>query len=249
MDERSVHFNQIAVKGHGEQKGKSGRRRMRKGILTDLVIPGLILGILTIIFWVTDLDIAIESLFYSPEKGWFLKNANPWNFLYRYGNIPGLVLASGGALLFLWGLFSHKAMTYRKTALFLCLVMALGPGLVVNSAFKHYWGRPRPRQTQELGGTRQYLPVWQKGVSGEGKSFPSGHASVAFYLFTPFFFFRNNRRKWALFFLVLGITYGLFMGAARMVQGAHFPSDVVWAGGFTYLTGLVLSYFIRLMNS
>jgi len=123
--------------------------------------------------------------------------------------------------------------------------MVLGPGLIVNTAFKHNWGRPRPRQILELGGTQKYLPVWQKGISGEGKSFPSGHASVAFYLFTPFFFLRKSRKKWAVFFLLLGITYGLFMGAARMVQGAHFPSDVVWSGGVTYLTGLVLACFFR----
>jgi lipid A 4'-phosphatase len=221
---------------------------MKKGILIDFLIPGLILGILTVIFWVTDLDIAIESLFYSPEKGWFLKNVDPWIFLYHYGNIPGIALASGGAVVFVWGFFSHRAATYRKAALFLCLVMVLGPGLVVNTTFKHYWGRARPRQIQELGGTQKYLPVWQKGISGEGKSFPSGHASVAFYLFSPFFFFRKSRRKWALFFLVLGITYGLFMGTARVVQGGHFPSDVVWAGGFTYLTGLGLSYFFRFDN-
>ena len=38
------------------------------------------------------------------------------------------------------------------------------------------------------------------------------------------------------------------MGTARVVQGGHFPSDVVWAGGFTYLTGLGLSYFFRFDN-
>ena len=218
---------------------------MRKGVLIDFLIPGLILGILTVIFRVTNLDIAIESLFYSPDKGWFLRYANPWIFLYHYGNIAGLTLASVGVILFVCGFFYHKAMKYRKAALFLGLVMVLGPGLIVNTAFKHNWGRPRPRQILELGGTQKYLPVWQKGISGEGKSFPSGHASVAFYLFTPFFFLRKSRKKWAVFFLLLGITYGLFMGAARMVQGAHFPSDVVWSGGVTYLTGLVLACFFR----
>jgi len=214
---------------------------MKKGVLIDFLIPGLILGILTVIFRVTKLDIAMESLFYSPDKGWFLRNANPWIFLYHYGNIPGLALASAGVIVFVCGFFYRKALKYRKAALFLGLVMVLGPGLVVNTTFKHYWGRPRPRQIQDFGGMQQYLPVWQKGIAGSGKSFPSGHASVAFYLFTPFFFFRKRAGKWALFFLLLGITYGLFMGTARMVQGGHFPSDVVWAGGFTYLTGLVLS--------
>ena len=221
---------------------------MKKWILVNSLIAGLILGVLTVVFRVTNLDITIESLFYSPERGWFLQHAHPWDFLYRYGNIPGLVLASGGVIVFAAGFFYRRAVKYRKAALFLGLVMVLGPGLIVNTAFKHYWGRPRPRQIQELGGTQKYLPVWQKGISGEGKSFPSGHASVAFYLFTPYFFLRKSRKRWALFLLLLGIAYGLFMGVARMAQGGHFPSDVVWAGGFTYLAGLVLACFFRFDN-
>jgi lipid A 4'-phosphatase len=222
-----------------------GARKMRKGILIDFLIPGVILGILTIVFRVTNLDTAIEGLFYSPEKGWFMGNANPWQVLYRYGNVPGLALASAGVVGFVVGFFYHKARKYRKAALFLGLVMVLGPGLVVNTAFKHYWGRPRPRQIQEFGGSAPYLPLWQKGVPGEGKSFPSGHASVAFYLFTPFFFLRETSKKRAVLFLALGVSYGVLMGMARMVQGGHFPSDVVWAGGFTYLTGLALSCLFR----
>jgi len=29
------------------------------------------------------------------------------------------------------------------------------------------------------------------------------------------------------------------------VQGGHFASDVVWAGGLTYLTALLLFYIFR----
>jgi len=36
------------------------------------------------------------------------------------------------------------------------------------------------------------------------------------------------------------------MGVARMVQGGHFPSDVLWAGGMVYLVGLSLYYLLRL---
>jgi lipid A 4'-phosphatase len=218
---------------------------MRKTFLKDFLISGLILMILTIIFCATNLDIAIESCFYSPEKGWFLRNMNPWDFLYYYGNIPGLLLASAGLVAFILSFCYRRAVKYRKVALFLSLAMVLGSGLVVNTAFKHYWGRPRPRQILDFGGRHKYLPVWQRGIPGEGKSFPSGHASVAFYLFTPFFFLRGTRKKWAGLFLFLGMSYGILMGFTRMVQGGHFPSDVVWAGGFTYLAGLVLSCFFK----
>jgi membrane-associated PAP2 superfamily phosphatase len=85
---------------------------------------------------------------------------------------------------------------------------------------------------------------WIKRPSQNGQSFPSGHAATAFYLLTPFFIFRRHARARAVGFLVLGLSYGALMGYARMVQGDHFASDVLWSLGFVYLTGLALSYLI-----
>jgi membrane-associated PAP2 superfamily phosphatase len=41
---------------------------------------------------------------------------------------------------------------------------------------------------------------------------------------------------------LLGLAYGTVMGIGRMVQGGHFATDVLWAWGLTYLTGLILAY-------
>ncbi len=35
------------------------------------------------------------------------------------------------------------------------------------------------------------------------------------------------------------------MAIVRMIQGGHFASDVLWAGGFTYLTGLIFYYVLK----
>lgn len=82
----------------------------------------------------------------------------------------------------------------------------------------------------------------EAAVNSKGKSFPSGHASAAFYLIFPFFLLRNTRPLWARTFLFAGLGYGLLMGICRMCQGAHFASDVIWAGGFVYLCGMFLYY-------
>jgi lipid A 4'-phosphatase len=68
---------------------------------------------------------------------------------------------------------------------------------------------------------------------------------VGYFLFAPFFFLRKQSLKLAWFFLLLGLSYGTFMGIGRMVQGGHFVTDVLWAWGLTYLTGLTLSYVFR----
>ena len=218
---------------------------MKRKIALDFLIPILILMGLTTIFWITDADIAIQKSFYTPEKGWYLNDTNPWDFLYHHGNKPGLILVFGAVLILILGFLSVKLLRYRKIALFLIIFLIIGPGLITNTIFKSHWGRPRPRHIVEFGGKDKYLPVWVKGISGKGKSFPSGHASIGFFLFAPFFFLRNHAPKWAGLFLFLGIGYGTFMGIGRMVQGGHFPSDVVWAFGFTYLTGLILYYLFR----
>ncbi|WP_321495089.1 hypothetical protein [uncultured Desulfobacter sp.] len=39
------------------------------------------------------------------------------------------------------------------------------------------------------------------------------------------------------------------MGLGRIVQGAHFASDVLWSAGFVYYTGLSLAKALRLTQN
>ena len=192
------------------------------------------------------LDIDLHKSFYSSENGWFLKKAQPWNFLYHYGNIPAILISITSLLLFIFSYFISKFLIYRKIALFFALTMLLGPGIIVNTIFKENWGRPRPREIQEYGGKEEFLPVLTKGISGKGKSFPCGHASVGFYLFMPYFLLRKKKKILASGFFFLGLFYGGLIGAARIIQGGHFLSDVIWCFGFLYLTGLFCYHYIGL---
>ena len=58
----------------------------------------------------------------------------------------------------------------------------------------------------------------------------------------------QNQRGWALAALLIGLAYGSLMGVGRIVQGAHFPSDVVWSWGVTFLTAAVLYYAMGLQK-
>jgi lipid A 4'-phosphatase len=217
-----------------------------KRIILDVTIPLSILVGLTLLLSLTNADMALERLFYTPARGWLWKNAHPWDYLYHYGFIPPVVLSVFGLLMLLLSFLSSGVRRYRRVGLFLVLFMVLGPGLLVNTVLKDHWGRPRPAEIRNFGGTRNYLPVWERGVAGQDKSFPSGHAAVGFFMFAPFFFLRNREKRWGWSFLWLGLLYGSLMGVGRMVQGGHFASDVLWAGGLTYLTGLILCYLFRL---
>ena len=99
-------------------------------------------------------------------------------------------------------------------------------------------GTAAPYSTIPFGGDQKFLPVFQNGCSQDYASFPCGHASMGFYLMAPAFFLYRRRPRLAAAFLCLGLIAGFTIGMARIVEGSHFASDVIWSGGFVYFTGL-----------
>jgi membrane-associated PAP2 superfamily phosphatase len=212
----------------------------------ELLVVAAALAAATLAFWTTRLDLAAADLFRTPCCSWPLADRQPWAFVYRYGVLAGVLLAAAalvGFTLSYW--FPRRLLAWRRPALFLVLVAALGPGLVVNVAFKDHYGRPRPREVVELGGQERFLPVWVKGSDPQAKSFPCGHCAIGFYLSAPWLVLRRRRRGLARGFLVAGLAWGATLGLARMMAGGHFLSDVVWSGGMVWLVALGLHRLLR----
>jgi lipid A 4'-phosphatase len=219
---------------------------MRKGILADFLIPLLAAVAITGAIDLAGADLAIQSLFFSPGAGWALRDQEPWAFLYQFGNLPAFALGAMGGIAFVLSFFSRRFRGDRVAALFVVFLLALGPGLIVNTVFKDHWGRPRPADIVQFGGSETYRSFWNPGTAGQGRSFPSGHAAIGFFLMAPFFVLRRRAPGWARRALAAGILYGSLMGLGRMVQGGHFLTDVIWSGFLVYLTGLILYYLFRL---
>lgn len=216
------------------------------GKLIDWLVPLVVLTGLTIPFWVTGMDVSVAGRYYEPSEGFPHGSEQPWSALYHYAVIPAWVAAVSALIVFVASFWVARAAPHRRASLFLVLVMIVGPGILVNDVFKEQWGRPRPKDLVEFNGEKEFVPVWVKSSPENGNSFASGHASTGFYLLTPYFLLRRNKKWWSLFFLALGLGYGSLIGLARMIQGAHFLSDVLWALGFVYLTGLIFYYALRL---
>ncbi|HTZ39354.1 MAG TPA: phosphatase PAP2 family protein [Syntrophales bacterium] len=217
---------------------------MKKGMIGEFLGPLLVVAAITVALGTAGADLAIEALFYSPGAGWLQGNGEPWASLYRYGNLPAFALGAMGAIAFVLSFFSARHQRDRVASLFIVVFLALGPGLVVNTVVKEYWGRPRPADIVQFGGTEAYRPFWNPG--GQGRSFPSGHAAIGFFIMAPFFVLRHRAPAWARRALVAGLFYGALMGLTRMIQGGHYLTDVIWAGCLIYLTGLFLYYLFRL---
>ncbi len=221
-------------------------RRMRVPLWADFLIPAAILGILTAVFHFTDLDLAISGRFHTVEKGWFLGDSAFFQFLYKRALMPAIYVTGISVLLLLAGLHYHTLRRLRKIALYLILVAIIGPGFLVNAVLKEGWGRPRPRNVEEFGGKDRYEQVWEYDASSPGKSFPSGHASMGFYFFGAWFLTRRWGWGWWWGTLVGTLLLGLALGLARIVQGGHFASDVLWSAGVCYFTSAGLFYGMRM---
>lgn len=189
----------------------------------------------------TGADQAIAAYFYR-DGGWPVGRQFPWHQFYLIDRLPAVILALCGLVAAVRGIFRPCLRHLIRPGFFLVLLLALGPGLVVNSVFKEHWGRPRPREIVQFNGKRQFLHPWQPGPDGQkGRSFPSGHSSAAFYMTAPFFLYRRRRPVVASVWLGGGMLFGVLMSYARIAQGGHFLTDTVWAWGMVHLIALVLS--------
>src|SRR5262245_46652385 len=106
------------------------------------------------------IDLGIARAFYSPETGFVGRELLGVRILRQVF----IVLYFGTLALTVVGL----ALTWRRHPqwlrlrkmhwLFLAACLAAGPGLVANLIFKDQWGRARPRQIVEFGGTKAFSP-------------------------------------------------------------------------------------------
>lgn len=177
------------------------------------------------------LDIAVAALFFHgadgfpAERNGFLLDLRAAGMGVTRVVVAGLVAVALAKLVLP---MLARAISSRKL-LFLATSMALGPGILVNSILKEFWGRPRPRQIVEFGGTMEFFPAWVPGgACATNCSFPSGEASSAMWLIAFAFVVPERWRRAA---IVAVLAWAAAISLNRMAFGAHFLSDVVIGWG------------------
>jgi membrane-associated PAP2 superfamily phosphatase len=203
-----------------------------------ILIATLILFSLSINWF--DLDRRIAHQLFIPDIGWTHRNEIWVQFFYQFGYWLAVGVALMALVVLTWSFFRPHLRRHNRLALFLLLLLALGPGLVVNGVFKPGFGRPRPRQVVEFGGKYAFQQALSPQFGERAHSFPCGHATMGFYWIGLFVYWRKSHKRRSMICLAAGIVQGSLMGAGRMLQGAHWLSDVIWSAGFIYLTALFL---------
>ncbi len=124
--------------------------------------------------------------------------------------------------------------------LFLILCFALAPGVIVNGLLKEHWGRARPEAVMQFGGAAHYSPPLVISNQCESNcSFASGDASFAMTFLALAVLW--PARRWP---VVATVAATAVVGAVRIMQGAHFLSDVVLGAILMAATVLLLHQLI-----
>jgi lipid A 4'-phosphatase len=189
-------------------------------------------GIAALVFLATpELDIAFSRLFYREGEGFFARHWPPFDFLYEFVQVTRTaVVALVIGLLAARSFSALKRLHVGTSAIaYIALSLVIGPGLISNTVLKDNMGRARPDQTVQFGGPRTFTPALVPADQcPKNCSFVSGHASLGFFLVTFAFLMAPGYRRRAVFAGIIAL--GAAIGVARIGQGRHFLSDVVFAG-------------------
>ena len=196
--------------------------------LTIAAVVGLLFGIYP------HLDIRVTGLLFNPEFYTFnmrqtlspVRDAAMW-LITILAVVPVIAVAVKLIL-------PHRPMLMRpRAALFMMVTLALGPGLVVNGLAKEHWGRPRPVDVRQMGGTEPFVAWWDpRGTCQKNCSFVSGDVSGGFWTLAPAALVPAPWRPLA---YAAAIALGSGIAVLRMLFGGHFFTDAVFAGIITFL--------------
>ena len=189
------------------------------------------------------IDVLFSNIFFSSiNKKFYFENNKT---LYFIGNLAYFFMS----LLLIYNIFSiiRKTIHYKlininlfkKEVIFL-LTFFIGSTLVIQGFMKHYFGRPRPIDIINFGGSKDFIPAYH--ISSQCKyncSFVSFHTSIGVLLII-FSLERVNkiRKKLATFSCLFLGCFGL----TRILQGRHFLSDVIISAYIITIIYYIISY-------
>lgn len=187
-----------------------------------------------------------------------------WEYLYV--TLFGLTMTVI-ACLWIRGLKEETAKKLVVFAVLLIALIAVSQG--ITTVLKYVWSRQRFRTLQignTYAGTSEGFTPWYKptfgnhdptalypdvlggkGEEGAYRSFPSGHTAAAAASFAiivlPDIF--DKLKKYRVVFYVVPVIYTVLVGVSRIVNRAHYLSDVTIAGFYTAGLAFLIRFVLK----
>jgi membrane-associated PAP2 superfamily phosphatase len=174
------------------------------------------------------------GLRFAPWPSW-LREVGVW--------IPAVLVAPAAiALIVKLVLPRTRLLLSGRAIVFLITTLTLAPGLLANGILKEHWARSRPVEVREFGGTERFVAWWDpRGDCEQNCSFVTGDGSGAFWTLAPA---ALAPPAWRPVAYGAALAFGTAVSVLRLVFGAHFFTDVVFAGVFTFLIIWLVHGFI-----
>lgn len=171
----------------------------------------------------SDLDIRMSNFFFDNSfylnARWWAKFLNGFVDYFLYTTMTAIVS------IYAFNRFTKRAVCSidGRKVLYLLLVLVVGAGLLVNVIFKDNFGRARPRDIEEFGGSKHFTPAFvMTSECNHNCSFSSGHGAGA--LFSVALALALSRKRAA---LLAAFAFGGLVSFSRVASGAHYFSDSV----------------------
>jgi membrane-associated PAP2 superfamily phosphatase len=204
----------------------------RTGLITALIVAvaaGLLFGLYPA------LDLRISALFFDPETKQFMIHSAALGILREAAMWVVTALAAPAFIALALKLLCprRRMLMAGRAMVFLIATIALAPGLATNVVLKDYWPRSRPIDVPQFNGQERFTAWWDpRGGCEKNCSFVGGESSGAFWSLAPA---ALSPPAWRPAAYAAAIIFGLGTGLVRMSAGAHFCSDIVFSGDFTFL--------------
>ncbi len=224
----------------------------RLGLVIALLI-GAGVGIVFALY--PQLDIAISRPFFNEQYQLFPVQyslvARNLRELFNY-MVAALAAPAFVALALKLVLPRRRMLIAARAALFIVATIALAPGLMANVILKDHWGRPSPPEIVAFNGTQQFRAWWDpRGGCARNCSFVAGEGAGGFWTLAPA---ALAPPAWRAIAYGAALLFGSSAGLLRLAGGAHFFTDVVFSGVFTFLIiwtvhGLIYRWRTRLTDA
>jgi lipid A 4'-phosphatase len=198
------------------------------------------------------LDLWVSGLFFASKTGFDGFASGTWNELrLALWRVSEIVLALSVLAYLAQRIASFPLLrATRHLSGFTAALYLLGPGLLVDVLLKPLWGRARPAQVTDFGGSLAFTPphVLSHQCSSNC-SFVAGEMAGAVALAVVLFLV-VDRMKGRITLSQQRIAQGLillvplFVGVQRIAAGRHFLSDVLLSTIFVLLCAVLLKVLI-----